>query len=274
MKSFFRGLLTIWIIILLVILGIVLSLKNMLVNTADEIIKKEVTNTIVDEIENYTNKRIPEEVINEVEDTIENNKEIKEIVNTYFDEMIDILSNKEDNTEIDVAEELNNLIDDGEKILNKNNITIPEEEKQKLLSIASSEEVNDLINSTITEAKQSMNSEILIALDIYNFLTDPSTKLIIIALIIISLLFIALLKKSAYLWLSNFAVASILSGIFVGILVPILIDSILKAIASEVKFSISTNSLTTYGYTLIILGVISIIIKALISMILKRNARN
>ena len=47
MKKFLRGLLTIALTFLLIALGIVLSFKTMLINTADQMIKREMTHQFI-----------------------------------------------------------------------------------------------------------------------------------------------------------------------------------------------------------------------------------
>jgi len=271
MKAFLRGIFTTWLTFLLIGLGLVLSLKGILVDTADTFIKKEITNNVVKTIENYNDEKISEEVITKVKDTIENNKEVKKIVNTYFDKIVAALSDKEANIKIDVTEDLNSIIDAGEQILKDNGVTITEAQKQKLLNSVSTDEVNYLVNEVVTEAKQSITPETKVVLDAYNFLTGQTLRLIIIALIGITLLLIALLKKSIYKWLSNFGVAAIISGTVVGILLPLLVNTILDTFLKDSNMTISIKSLNNYGYILIALGVISIILKIVISMVITGN---
>lgn len=269
MKGFLRGLLTIWITLLLIVLGLVFSLKGILINTADTIIKKEISNKVVDEIKNYKSEEISEEVINQVKDTINNNKEIKKIMDTYYDKVIDILVN-ESNERIDITNDLNTMIDEGEKILNDNGITITKEEKQELLSMVSTDEVNNVVNNTIIEVKENLTGETKVVLNAYQFLTSNIFKLILISLIVITLLLIALLKKSYYKWLSNFGGASIVTGIVVGFLLPLLINTILSSVEMD-GIEISTTFLNTYGYIMIIVGILSIILNIVISKLIERS---
>lgn len=269
MKGFLRALLTIWMTLLLITLGLVLSLKGILIDTADTIIKKEISNKVVDEIKNYKSEEIPEEVINQVKDTIDNNKEIKKLMDTYYDKVIDILVN-ESNEKIDVSNDLNTIIDEGEKILNDNGIAITKEEKDQLLSMVSTDEVNNMVNDTIVEVKENLTGETKVVLDTYKFLMSNTFKIILITLLVVALLLIALLKKSFHKWLSNLGIASIVTGIVVGILLPILINTILSSVETD-GIEISTTSLNTYGYILIALGVLSIILNVVISKVVIKN---
>ncbi len=267
MKTFLRGIITIFITILLIGLGVIISLKGMLIDTTDSIVKQELTNNIVDVIETTTDEKLSEEVKNKVEDTITNNKEITKIIDTSWDKIIEILSDENAEITIDVNKELSSIIDDGEKILNDHGITITESDKEELLSTVSSEEINNVVNEMASEIRSDMTSETKMVLDIYNFLTSSTLKIAIIAVVIVGLLLIALLKKSYYGWLSNFATASIISGGVVGIIFKFLINSIFASLEAESNITISTSSLSTYGYTLIILGIIAIIINIVLSKI-------
>lgn len=271
MKRFLRGILTIWIVILLMVFGLVLSLKSIVIDTADNIIKNEIKNNIVSVIENYNDEKISDEVIEEIKNSIENNEEVKKLMNTYFDKIVSILSDKNSNERIDVSSELNNIINDGEKILNDYGITLSSDDKQELLSIVSTEEVNNLVNDTIVEIKSNLNSQTKVVLDIYSFVIGKTFKLILIALIIVTLILIALLKKSYYKWLSNFGTSSITVGIIIGVLIPLSISSILKTISPNNDAVISTVSLKNYGYILIILGLIAIILNQIISKLLVKD---
>lgn len=272
MKGFLRALLTIWMTLLLITFGLVLSLKGILIDTADTIIKKEISNKVVDEIKNYKSEEIPEEVINQVKDTIDNNKEIKKLMDTYYDKVIDILVN-ESNEKIDVSNDLNTIIDEGEKILNDNGITITKEEKDQLLSMVSTDEVNNMVNDTIIEVKENLTGETKVVLDTYKFLMGNTFKIILITLLVVALLLIALLKKSFYKWLSNLGGTSIASGIIVGILMPYFVDLLVGMIDND-SLVISTNSLNTYGYIMIVFGILLIILNVVISKILEKIEEN
>ncbi len=273
MKRFLRGIFTIWIVILLMVFGLVLSLKSVVIDTADSMIKNEFKNNIVSVIESYNDEKISNEVIEEIQKSIESNEEIKELINTYFDKIISILSDTNSNERIDVSSELNNIINDGEKILNNYGITISSNDKQELLSIVSINEVNNLINDTITNMKSNFNSDTKVILDIYSFAVGRTFKIILITLIITILVLIALLKKSYYKWLSNFGISSIISGIIMGILIPLSISTIIKTISLDNDIVISTNSLSNYSYILIILGVISIILNIIIFKLLSKDKK-
>lgn len=271
MKGFLRGILTVWITVLLMTFTLILSIKGIIIHTADKMMKKELTDHVVSTIVENSASDISDEVIDEVKDTIQNNPEIKQMMDQYFDQALDILSSDGSTEKIDVSKELNGLIDEGEKILNDHGFTITEEQREELNSIASSEEINNLVNDTIQEVKEDLPSSTKGMLKTYKSLTSGSMKVGIIVLIIVSLVLIALLKKSYYKWLSNFGGSLLVSGIIVGVIVPFLFNALLNII-DEQDLGISISSLSMNGYILILLGILSILFYMIIpKFIMKRK---
>ncbi len=265
MKSFIRGILTIWIVILLIVFGLVSSMKAILIETADGIIKKELKTNIVKVIKGDSSEKIQDDVIRKVEKEIDRNPNIKKVVNNYYDRILDVLSSKEANVTIDVAKELETLIDNGEEVLKDYGVTLTPNEKKELLSVVSSSAINDMVNDAITEIKRDMGSDMKRIIDAYTFLTSMTFKAILVGLIAVALLFIALLKKNLYGWLSNFGIASAITGILIGVVLPMIVTQVLTDLASESVITISTGFLNTYGYTLIALGIVSIVAERIIA---------
>ena len=273
MKGFLRGILTVWITVLLMVFTVTFCVKGIIIDTADTMMKKEISNQVVDTIVNNSSSEISDEVIDEVKDTIENNPEIKKMMDQYFDQALDILSSNDSTGKIDVSKELNGFIDEGEKILNNHGITITEEQREELNSIASSDEVNQLVNDTIQEVKEDLPSGTKGILKTYHSLASGNMRIGMIALIIISLVFIALLKKSYYKWLSNFGGALLTAGIIIGIVVPFLFHTLLSIIEVEDHFDVSISSFNTSGYILILLGVLSILLYILIPRLVSKKKK-
>lgn len=271
MKGFLRGILTIWITVLLMTFTLLLSVKGIIIDTADTMMKKELTENIVNTIVENSSSDISDEVLDEVKDTIENNPEIKQMMDKYFNQALDILSSDDSTERIDVSKELSGLIDEGEKILNNHGITMTEEQKEELNSIASSDEINNLVNDTIQEVKEDLPSSTRGILKTYKSLTSGSMKVGVIILIIVSLVLIALLKKSYYKWLSNFGGALLVSGIIIGVVFSLLFNTLLSIIEAEEDLGISVSSLNTNGYILIFLGVTSIVLNIVISKFLTKK---
>lgn len=265
MKSFIRGILTVWVVILLILFVFVSSTKAILMDTTDGIIKKELKTNIVEVIVYHSEGKIPEDVIKDVEKEIDNNPNVKGLMDNYYDNILDVLSSKESSVNIDSAKELEALINDGEEVLKDHGITLTQDEKDELLSVVSSDGVNDLVNHAISEIKSDMSIDTKKIIDAYIFLTSITFKVILAALIAAALVFIALLKKNFYGWLLNFGTASVITGILMGVILPIVITQIITNLASDSGITISTKTLNTYSYTLIILGLVSIVIERMIA---------
>lgn len=263
MKIFTRGILTIWITILLIVFGLVINIKSFVVNIADGVIKNELKTNIVEVIENYPNYEIPKESIKEIEKQIDNNQTIKEIINKYYDKVIDVLSSN-NSVEINIKEDMKYLLDNSEEILKDYGVTLSSEEKDALLSIVASDEINTIVNDSVNEVKNNLSSDLKMAIDIYNFITSTIFKIILIVLVAIALLLISLLYKNYYGWLFNFGVSAIIVGVFYGMIAPLIFNQTIANLISENKIIISLTTLNIYGYILLSLGIISIIIKILI----------
>jgi len=271
MKGFLRGILTVLMTVLLMVFTLFISVKGIIIDTADTMMKKELTDNVVNTIVENSTSDISNEVIDEVKDTIERNPEIKQMMDKYFDQAIDILSSNDSTEKIDVSKELNGIINEGEKILNNHGITMTEEQKEELNSIASSDEINHLVNDTIQEVKEDLPSSTKGMLKTYKSFTNGNMKIGVIAFIIVSLILIALLKKSYYKWLSNFGGSLLVSGIILGIIFPFLFNTLLNIVEAEDDLGISISSLNTNGYILIFLGVICVVLNMAISRLMSKK---
>ena len=171
MKKFLRGILSIWIVLLLFVLGFVLSFKSIVIDTTDTLIKKEITNNLTATLKEYSENEMSEEAIDKIQDAIENNKSLQNLMESYYDKMIEILSENTNET-IDITKDLKSIIDEGEEILKDYGITITEDEKEELLKAVAEEDVNTLVNDSIKELKETMPKEARNVLEIYKFLTS------------------------------------------------------------------------------------------------------
>lgn len=141
--------------------------------------------------------------------------------------------------------------------------------KDEILAIASSDEVNNLVNDAISDIKNDLDSNVVVIIDTYSFITSTTFKIIMIGLMVLTLLLIALLKRSVYSWLSNLGTASILTGVLMAFAVPFLIDQVMLMLELKEKINISISSIVTYGYVTLAIGIVSIIINTVISKLNK-----
>lgn len=273
LKWFICTILSIWLMILLTVFGAVLSFKNVITGTIDNVIKEEIKTTVKDNLEEYyeeANESMPADMIEKFEDEIDNNQEIKNLMDNYLDKFVDILLS-DDPEEIDISSDLDTILDTGEYLLSSYDITITEEERKEILSAISKEDINELVNDTIKETKEELSEETITLLNIYQTLTSTKTKIIITSLIIVTLLLLALIKKSYYKWLSNLLTTTLLVGLVYAFIIPAMMNFITNSIEISERIVISLSSIKTYGYVLLSIGVLSAIILIIISTIKKKK---
>lgn len=269
MKVFLRGLLTIWLFVLLVVFGIIINVKSVLVNTTDVIIKKEIKENVVTIVEKL-DEEVPKDVITKIEKQIDENKKLKKIMDNYYDQIIKAFGNN-GTIQIEIEKQLETLIDNSEDILKEYNIIITEETKKEMLNTVSSSEINEIVNDSISEAKSNMSDDVKTVLDIYVFATSLTFKMILVGLMLVTIVMIAFLKKSYFKWLSNFGVSSTLAGMIFAIVLPTLVSALLMDIIQENNMVIDLMSFHTYGYILIGIGILSIILNIVIPKLRVNN---
>lgn len=116
-----------------------------------------------------------------------------------------------------------------------------------------------------------MPKEAEVAIKVYDFFRSTNFKIMLIGGIVLCLGLIALLKKSTYRWLTNLGIASIFSGITIGILFPYLVNLLFENLGED-SITLSLSSFNTYGYIIIGLGLIALIIKiSLAKLLLKED---
>lgn len=268
MKKFLIGFLTLLITIAIIMLGLSMNLKSFVVDSVDTIVKEEIITDISNYVGEITGQEITE-VKKGIDKVLNENDTIKNVVNNYFETVIDVMMGKEV-TSINIGKDLENVINSSEDILKEYGVTLNESDKKELIDYVSSDEINDTFNETLNEFKGSMPTEFKTAVEIFDFLRSTTFKIILIVVIIVFLGLIALLKKSPYKWLSNLGEASIISGVIMGILMPLVINIIAKELEKS-KIILSSKSFSTFGYVAIGIGVIAIILNIVLTKVLIRK---
>lgn len=263
MKKFLIGILTVLMTLSFIVLGINLKLEGIITENIEEIIKEEITNEFIDQV--AKNKDINKEKLEkELTEVLEKNDAIKKTLNQSIDMVLDILSDKEIK-EFDLTNELEEVIKSSEEVLKEYGITLKEAEKENILKLASSEEVKNIMNDSIKEIKEKTPTEVKTFVNVFNFIRSAKLTIILITTIALSILFIALLKKSYYKWLANASESMLISGILFGVLMPLLVNVINKELEGSNSFVISTNTVTTYGFILIGFGLLTMVLNIVLS---------
>lgn len=268
MKKFLIGLLMIIMTLAFIALGISFTVEKTITENIGAVIKEEITKEIVKEVAIKTNVD-KEEVKKGLTKVLEKNKDLQKTLEGSLDKAMDILSGK-DVEDLDISKELENIINNSEDVLKEYGITITKEEKQELLDMVNSEEINQEFQNVVKEVQEEIPASAKTAIDAFNFLRSATFKSILIVSIVVILLCIALLKKSYYKWLGNLSEATIVSGIFYSIVVPLFINVVNSDIASEHNIMLSSASMNRYGYVLLGIGIVSLILTIVFSKILNQ----
>lgn len=269
MKKFLIGLLTIILTFALITLGITINLKNTIVDTLSNTVKEEVTTSLVDSISKETGTN-DKKLKNDITEFINNNPEIEQITTTVIDKTIDVLAGETKSIKIDIADEVATILDESEKILAKYDVTLTKEDRNEIIRIAESGELNDILNEALAEIDSESSNEFTLIADIYKFINND-LKLILIGIISISIILIALLKKSIYSWMPYVGTALTLTGIILGFLCPFLINLLNDAIKEE-DITISASPIQTFGIICLVVGIIMIILNKVITYIQKNKS--
>lgn len=254
LKSFLISFFTTLLTLILFVLGISLNLKYTITDTVGVVVKKGITENIVDTIAENS-EMDKEEIRTEINKVLEDNPTIKKTVEDCFDKAMDILNGK-DIAELNLQNEIEKVINENESTLKEYGITITEEDKQEILDYVSSEEFNSQFNDSIKDIKNEMPSYAVKIFNIFNLVISQTFKLTLICSVIILIILIALLKRSFYKWLPSFSVATIINGILYST-VFVLLEEILKN-SEDIKISLSSFKL--YGFIMIGLGILLIIL--------------
>lgn len=264
MKKVFCIILTIFISILISLFCISYGIKDACVNTiSNAIVKREITSKIVLSVKNIYSD-VSYETLEDIEDEVSNNVSINELTSKYFEEIVDSIINNREIESPDTKKELLSLLEDNENVLEKHGIEVSEEQKQKIIDeIVDSNIVNDVYKKVSTIIKKNLNENQKKAVNMYKIVISKNFRLILISLMVISLILLILLKKSAYKFSINLGIAGILSGIFITFILPIITNMISSELTSKLigeSTLININKLINYGYLCFIFASIFIII--------------
>ncbi len=268
-KGFLVSILTILIAIAIFVLGIVINFKATLIDTMDVALKNELSKEIVDLTKDITNKN-PEDIKKEVDKVLKENKNIKKILDSSYDEILAVIEG-EKIADLDISLEIEELVDETVEVLKDYDINLTDDDKKEIMNIVNSADVNDNINTAIGDLAKEISAENKTALDVYNFITGTTFKIILIGVIIICVALIALIKKSVYKWLIDLGVAGLTVGATISFLIPMIIDWLMDLASENEGIVISVTSLTTYGYIWIGIGLVAVVGNFVLNKVLNKE---
>lgn len=263
MKKIFSFLISILIFILISLLCVSFCLKEIIVNTlSKEFVRKEISSKVTSYAkELYAD--VDYDTLKSLETSIGNNENINKITEKYFDNIIYYITSDKDIKLPDTKKELLNLIEQNDYVLKENGIYVSNEDKEIIVNKISDSKVLDKVyKNVVTSIKNDLTSEEKVAINLYNKITTSTFRWIILSIIVIAILLLVVIKRSAYKWTYNVAVSLALAGILVALIIPFCINTISSKLTSEVlghPIDININSLTNMGYICLALCVFFII---------------
>lgn len=252
MKKIFIALLTLLITLLICLLSISFCIKDIIVDTlSKEVVSLEIKEKVTDEIKKeYAD--IDYDTLSKVGDFIQTSSEVYNITDKYFDNIIESVISGDDVDVPKTKEEILNLINENEGILTNNGIEVSDLKKEKIASeLSDGGKLDKIYKNVRNSVKKNLSSKEVKLVELYDKITKPLFRWIIISIILIATILIAVLKRTYYRWTLNLGVSFLLSGIILALLAPLVLDDLSYNITLKVigkSSSININSLTNIGY--------------------------
>ena len=273
MKTFIRGILTTVLVFTFTLIPTVMY--------AEQIVNQEIIGTygkeeIIKQMSESFKNEFPEltdENIKELEDNLRTNETIDNLMNKYSDKIMKDLTTDE-------IENIN-IEDDLKTFMKENKATIEQVTGQNISDekldefvdeVTQDEDINEAYKKMIEEAKTSMPEEGQAVLDGYNNVTTDNFMIGLIITSIISIIIIALLKKTYYKWIVNIAIAGFVSALFVALIGGSVALVLNVAIEIETVGISAMPMLITSGIMLLVSIVLIVINSILDSRKAKRHA--
>lgn len=262
------------IMISVLFLSISFSIKdNFISNLQTDIVDEKVADEVISLIENNLNNLTNDEK-DLIRKEIKDNKNTSKIVNKYFNNMIDDISNEKEEYNVpDVKEEISLVTDSCLEILESSRgKEIPEEIKNDIKTkFTNDKNINNIYKNSINSLKSGENESLGEVVSLYNFVTDKNVKIGFCLTSLFFILLMLILSKPKYSFLFNIGITALLPGL--GILfgiVPVLED-FTKSFSDKIDISSFTNNLSDISHYLILIPIILICLYFIIKLILKNK---
>ena len=277
MKKFVCFIITVLISVAICLLCISLSLKEIVINTlSKQVVKSEITNKVIETLKDKYNN-IDYDTLDEIETNIGNSQSINKITEKYFENITDSIVDNKDVKLPDTKEEILNIINENQYILTEKGINITNEQKNIIASeLIDNNVIDKLYQKVAGSIKDNMSKEEIMVVNVYDKITKPSFRWIMVSIIIVSTLIIALIKRTYYRWTYNLGVSFAISAIILSFLSPTILDMFSLEITNKIignPSEININSLINLGYVCFALCALLIIIYIVINKITNYNKK-
>ncbi len=227
------------------------------------VVNKQIASKTIDVLkEKYP--KLSNDTLQKIEVFVKNSDEINKITEIYFNAVIENYG-KGSATVPNIKPHVKKLISESVPFLDDDQIndlvkTIDEENKFN--------GVYEWVLDNLTDDQKE-------AISLYKFVISDEFKIIIGSIIFINIILIMILLKSLYKWILNVSLSSIFAGLIILLLIPRLLNAISKKIMTSLIGSTSTiniNSVNSYGYILLAVGVLLLGFYILFSVLSKKKA--
>lgn len=274
MKTFIRGILTTVLVFTFTLIPTIIYAEQ---TVNQEIIgnygKEEITRQMTERFEESF-PELSEEELNKLEENLQNNEQVDELVDKYSEKIIRDLS--EDNIEdVNFEEDLRTFILENKSTIEEaSGHELTEEEIDTAIDeMIQNEDLNETYKQIITEAKQEMPEESQTMIDSYNNITSENFMIALVIITVISIIIIALLKKSYYKWIVNIAIAGIISAIFTALIGGCMALVLNLAMASlEGMSAVSATPIIITSAIMLIASIILLVINSILDKKGNRHA--
>lgn len=274
MKTFIRGILTTVLVFTFTLIPTIIYAEQ---TVNQEIIgnygKEEITRQMTERFEESF-PELSEEELNKLEENLQNNEQVDELVDKYSEKIIRDLS--EDNIEdVNFEEDLRTFILENKSTIEEaSGHELTEEEIDTAIDeMIQNEDLNETYKQIITEAKQEMPEESQTMIDSYNNITSENFMIALVIITVISIIIIALLKKSYYKWIVNIAIAGIISAVFTALIGGCMALVLNLAMASlEGMSAVSATPIIITSAIMLIASIILLVINSILDKKGNRHA--
>lgn len=219
MKTFIRGILTTVLVFTFTLIPTIMY--------AEQIVNRDIIGTygkeeIIKQMSESFKNEFPEltdENIKELEDNLRTNENIDNLMNKYSNKIMKDLTTDEIE-DINVEEDFKTFMKENKTTIEQvTGQSISDEKLDELLEeVTKNEDINASYKKMIEEAKNSIPEEGQVVLDGYQSVTTDNFMIALMITSIVSIIIIALLKKTYYKWIVNIAIAGIISALFIALI--------------------------------------------------------
>ena len=261
MRKFLKFILTFVLFVLITILCLSFSLKEVVIDTlSKEVVSGKIVEEVTDLIRNYVGDDYS--TLHKLEENIKNSDAIYNITNEYIDSITkDVISNN-DIKNIDANKYIEKIIDENKEVLEENGVHITKDNLEKIKEELDNNKLDNIYVNVVNNVKNNITKEEKGFIRMYNKFITPSFRFIIFICIIITIILIAFIKKTYYRWMYNLSIALILSGIILSFVSSLVTDFIKGLISYKTSLitNINLNSIVSFGYICFLLSFLFIII--------------